>query len=120
MNISIDSGFAMNKKGLSLPINLIVILAIAILVMVVIAAMFVMYTGQAGSSLSDSTAWSQGCQTVRQRGCLSTDFTGTTAYKVPNYRPSGGTTDESILVACQRFFADTTLDGTTCRTKCCG
>lgn len=114
----------MNKKGLSLPINLIVILSISILVMVVIAAMFVLYSGQAGSSLSDSDAWARGCQTVRQRGCITADFntaaTPPTAYPIPGYRPSGGTADETIVKACKRFFSDDSLNDGTCRTRCCG
>ncbi len=126
------------KKGLSLPINLIVILAIAILVMVVVAAFFVMSTGSTFSGISDQQAWNSGCSMAKLRGCIESDFGSTTPLYVDGYDPkkndikdvNGHSTcsqetisrtdcsDDTLRMACEAVVGSTTP--TFCRARCCG
>ena len=61
------------KKGLSLPINLIVILAIAILVMVVVAAFFVGAVTPGIGGISLDSALGKACQVWRDTYACSDD-----------------------------------------------
>ena len=58
----------MKRKGLALPIEMIVIVAIAVLVLVVIAAFFVGGIGQL-SVVGDGSAFGTGCDRLRLVGC---------------------------------------------------
>ncbi len=132
---------------MSLPINLIVVLSIAILVMVVVAAMFVLYSGQGDKGISDSVAWGNGCNMAKQRGCLVTDFSSATSTSpspglyITGYDPNGndpkdattglsscsqsnlhitGCTDDTLRKACENFQNTGDLTSEVCRKKCCG
>lgn len=72
-------------KGLSLPINMIVVLAIAVLVLVVVAAFFVSGGGGSIGSINDQSALGQGCGILRQRGCTD----ATSDVKIRGYNPYG-------------------------------
>ena len=53
------------KKGLELPINMIVVIAIAVLVLVVVAAFFAGRLGSGTNDIALEGAFSQGCNTLR-------------------------------------------------------
>jgi len=85
------------KKGISLPIEMIVIIAIAVLVLVVIAAFFVGGFGKLPGGLSDNAAFAAGCNLLRTTHNCATDPSQIT---VPNYKPPGYTTDQTLGMAC--------------------
>ena len=63
------------KKGLSLPIEMIVIVAIAVLVLVVIAAFFTGGFMPTGDKIAIQNAFTQGCNYVRSvKNCVFEDF----------------------------------------------
>ena len=129
----------MAQKGISLPINMVVILAIAVLVLVVVAAFFVLQAGGSQRSINDQVAWGNGCATSISRGCNLADFAPTTGLKIPNYDPQGNDerqqgasvcitnpsddscSDNTLNKACERTQAISGGDTTSlCRAKCCG
>ena len=53
------------KKGLELPINMIVVIAIAVLVLVVVAAFFAGRLGGGSDEIALNAAFNNGCNTLR-------------------------------------------------------
>jgi len=87
------------KKGISLPIEMIVIIAIAVLVLVVIAAFFVGGAGKLGTT-SDVTAFGEGCQRWVTIGCSGSEI----GVLIPNYNPTGNTPNgDTLATACTRM-----------------
>lgn len=134
----------MAPKGISLPINMIVILAVAVLVLVVVAAFFVVQTGGSQQTISDQTAWAGGCSTAISQGCSESAFrspndpNGGGLY-IARYDPNGddprdsatkasrcshatltteGCDDDTLLTACERTQG--IRGSAACRAKCCG
>ena len=112
-------------KGIELPVNAIVIVAVAVLVLVVLAAFFSGMFGPNVSKVSAQSAWDTGCTMADRRGCLQEDFgwDGTGCYPdmaltVAGYDPDGDTLPNSILEACQVVY--NTADCQECRNFCCG
>ncbi|MBI5332748.1 MAG: hypothetical protein HZB65_04190 [Candidatus Aenigmarchaeota archaeon] len=104
----------MKLKGISLPIEMMVIIAIAVLVLVVIGAFFIGGAGKL-STVDDLTAFGQGCQQWRATGCSGTvDGSGII---VKNYRPTGESSDQSLKLACERLSK---LDSANSCKKACG
>ena len=125
------------RKGISLPINMVVILAVAVLVLVVVAAFFVLQAGGGQRTINDQTAWASGCATSIARNCNAADFrAGDDGLKIANYdpygndeRPSGSSvcltdpkdsscSDNTLYEACRR--AQNIVSDVECRNKCCG
>ena len=126
------------RKGISLPINMVVILAIAVLVLVVVAGFFVLQFTGGQIIINDIDAWGQGCATAQSRGCNSADFESATGLKIPRYDPQRN--DEKVQGASKclqpgqqdsDFCKDNTLyeacrrtqngaNAEECKTKCCG
>ncbi|MCX6819097.1 MAG: hypothetical protein NT129_03820 [Candidatus Aenigmarchaeota archaeon] len=106
-------------KGIDLPINAIVIVAIAVLVLVVIAAFFVGVVGPGTGSMNSQNAWNTGCAQARARGCLQADF-GVEGEPLPiaGYDPEGDGTANNIMDACEAVYGYT--EGIDCRNACCG
>ncbi|MBI3190709.1 hypothetical protein HYZ41_03320 [archaeon] len=103
------------KKGLELPINMIVVIAIAVLVLVVVAAVFSGNFLSGTNTITAQVAWANGCNQARARGCAVNDF-GT--LNVAGYDPDGDKVDNTLLSACQAVFgSDYTV--ATCKAKCC-
>jgi hypothetical protein len=90
------------KKGISLPIEMIVIIAIAVLVLVVIAAFFIGGAGKLGTT-NDVTAFGEGCQRWVTIGCGISE----NGINVPGYNPTGSSmytdTGDSLATACTRM-----------------
>ena len=51
----------MNMKGISLPVEMIVIVAIVVMVMVVLAGFFISGSGKQVNAISDDAAFGKGC-----------------------------------------------------------
>ncbi|MBI2971363.1 MAG: hypothetical protein HYY37_03035 [Candidatus Aenigmarchaeota archaeon] len=129
-------------KGLSLPINLIVILAIAVLILVVVSAWVVGVLTSNQLSLNDNDAWQKGCGIAKARGCVTSDFAPASAVAglyISGYDPLGndprdsttrattcsqttittsGCTDDTVNNACTRAVQGTGNEE--CRRLCCG
>lgn len=110
------------RKGISLPIEMIVVIAIAVLVLVVIAAFFVGGAGQL-SQVQHQQAFAQGCNALRfTYNCnegnvpaTTTGAVGIDAIIIPNYKPLGVTSDQSLSVACTNIGYGT---ANACKTAC--
>lgn len=99
------------KKGISLPIEMIVIIAIVMLVLVVLAAFFLYQFPTFAAGITDNTAFSTGCRTmVSTYNCAVDPVT----IIVPNYRPPGTTMDQTLAVACTRLQ----IPAASCRIQC--
>ncbi len=100
MSINKDSD-SVNKKGISLPINLIVILAIAILVMVVVAAFFVGVFGPSTAGISLDKSLSEACQKWRTLyACADTAKSEVKAlYQAPS---EASPTEHTVLDLCTK------------------
>lgn len=63
-------GCFMSKKGISLPINMLVILAVAVIVLLAVVAFFFSNVVTSNKSVSLSTAWSNACtRVITTYGC---------------------------------------------------
>ena len=130
-----------SQKGISLPINMVVILAIAVLVLVVVAAFFVLQLGGSQTTINDQTAWSTGCSTAIARGCSVSAFQEPPegGLYIPRYDPNGndpknpttkastcsdstlsseGCGDDTLRTACEKTQG--VRGSEACRAKCCG
>jgi len=124
-------------KGISLPINLIVVIALAVIVLLGVAAFFMGGFTAGTVRMTDTQAWNDGCATWRMRGCKLSDVDD---IKIQNYDPDGDGEPDSLAVACSRVFGYPLGDATTpnsayygseggegynatlnpCWAKCCG
>ena len=108
-----------SQKGISLPINMVVILAVAVLVLVVVAAYFVISAGRGFGAITTEQAWVNGCQKLKQvENCLAS--AGSIVIK--DYNPANKedlkNTGDTLLTACKTKFADSTFADTTCKQSC--
>ncbi len=133
------------RKGVSLPVNVVVVIVMAALVLAIIVMFFGSYSGQSTKSMSHAAAWSQGCMNAKAQGCKEAAFdyavvTPAEPIFVSGYDPGGndpaggckvdGTGvsldncgDNLLVSACKNFFglsAGQSSLKTTCRDKCCG
>ena len=102
----------MKLKGIELPVNSVIIIALAIMVLLMIAA-FLM-----GADVSPSkveSAWSRGCGVLKStyncdaskvKDIIVTDITGDAV-------------DDSLLVICRAKFKNDEASAHWCRNKCC-
>jgi len=84
-------------KGMSLPINMIVIIALAVLILVIITAFTTSQFGGGISSISQESAFAQLCTQYRGGGCT----TGTWQSFSTNVQGAGSLTLQQI---CQNKF----------------
>ncbi len=76
-----------DKKGLELPINMIVVIAIAVLVLVVVAAFFAGRLGGGSDEIALNAAFNNGCNTLRFAEQCNPSNIGNV--KVRGYAPPG-------------------------------
>ncbi len=131
----------MAKKGISLPINMIVILAVAILVLVLISAFFLNSAGGNQTKLGDQSAWSAGCAQAIASGCTSGAFSAPVSgdpskgLLIANYDPDSDDdksaagrctqsnladdkcSDNTLNNACRKVYGIS--DSIQCKAKCC-
>ena len=110
-------------KGISLPVNMVVVIAVAVIVLLSLAAFFMSGFVHPTTKMSDTDAWNTGCGVWRMRGCKIEDVT---KIKIAGYDTNGDGVDDSLAVACQRVFgysqseAESTGTDNPCWIKCCG
>lgn len=88
-------------KGMSLPIEMIVIIAISILVLVVIVAFFVGGTGNQMNSIADRDALTRGCTQLALTPPMGCN-TPLTDVKISNYNVACGGQTGNLQAACCR------------------
>ncbi|GEM_PF-2004003 len=106
----------MNRlKAISLPVNFIVILAVAVIVMLIVVILMTGIITPTGT-VNDVQAWTIGCEKLIQRGCRGEDIE---RIIISGYDPDGNGQWDNLFTACQRRFG---RDYTTemCREACCG
>ena len=111
-----------DKKGLELPINMIVVVAIAVLVLVVVAAFFAGRLGQGTGDIALEGAFSQGCNTLRTiHNCAASSISliNVRGYTPPGSDPASFPNGDSFSDICLRKGFDTADGGATCA-KACG
>ena len=101
-------------RGISLPVNVIVIIAIGVIVLLAGIAFFMGGFMPAAGSISDTEAWSRGCGMWKLKGCRKADFDTIT---IPGYDPFGTGSWANLSVACSRTFGTDGRDF--CWNKCC-
>jgi hypothetical protein len=105
-------------KGIALPIEAIVIIAITILVVVVITVFFVAMGGKQAISISDYDALGKGCTELALRyNCNAAQYWNV---KIPNYDASatGCNNNGTFCVACKRNGYDTAENCSKLACKC--
>lgn len=101
------------RKGISLPVNAVVVIALAIFVLLMLAALFGGSFGQTRQT-NVEVAWSKSCARLNDYyKCSATDFD--TGYDIDG----DGTTD-NFLKVCRARFDDPNLNIEECRDACCG
>lgn len=115
-------------KGLELPINAVIVISVAALVLVVISIFFSSSTGQSTRAISDNDAWARGCALAKAKACQTADFSSP-GLAISSYDPDGDGDNDNVYAACYRVFQDVTnpTGGTPtnddigkCRSRCCG
>ncbi len=111
-------------KALSLPINAVVIIVIAVLIFLAVGAMFMSGSARNISSISDSEALLNGCASWRERGCSADEQLSD--IKIPGYdsqRSIGykGTLKEACIAALlsSKFDENAAVIKETCFAYCC-
>ncbi len=84
-----------SKKGLELPINMIVVIAIAVLVLVVVAAIFGSQFGGGANTLTIEAAFTQGCSALRSG--YQCNYNDVSNVVLPNYKTSATDTNTHTL-----------------------
>jgi len=103
------------KKGLELPINMIIVIAIAVLVLVIVAAYFTGNVGQNTQTIAAQSAWNNYCGQLRVttgggNNCISS-YVGSNLLNVNG-------NSETLDQICATAFGSTVA--TSCASKCCG
>ncbi len=113
------------KKGLELPINMLVIIAIAVLILVVVALFFTGFFGEKSGAINLAVAYSNACETYRSVYNCGRDSTSI-GFTVVGYQiPGGGTGNARFIDVCNEKYEEKTA-GTPytpidfCRKDCCG
>ncbi len=106
------------RKGISLPVEMIVIIALAVIVLLAAGAFFAVGFMPGAGQTEDVAAWQRACGTMKLRGCTLTDFTtNANSITVPGYDSNKDGSDDFVLVACQRATGYTSA--TDCHKDCC-
>ncbi len=104
----------MKRKGISLPVEMIVIIALAVIVLLAAGAFFIAGWLPGQVSTIDTQAWSNGCGMVKLRGCTSASDMN---LKITNYDPGKDGNDDSVFDACKRAVGGTSTSD--CFNLCC-
>ena len=100
------------KKGMELPINMIVIIALAVLILVIITAFTTSQVGQGVGNIDVERAFAAACTKLRAQSCVDTALTTITE------NVQGFPTAQSLIDLCTRKgFVDAI--GTTSATAAC-
>lgn len=100
-------------KALSLPVNMIVIMAVAIVVLLAAVTFFSGVIPIMGT-ISDYDALNRGCAIWKERGCEVADIIN---IKISGYDPDRKGT-ATLFTACKRVFGSD-FSAQKCHIKCC-
>ena len=104
-----------NRKGISLPIETIVIIALAVLVMVVVVVFFVSGSSKQLNAMSDQQALTQGCTDLVIR--YNCDINSVGQVKISGYNGDcGGLKGDTLNVACCKAGY---LSASDCKVQAC-
>ena len=103
----------MTRKGISLPVNAVIIIALAVMVLLLIAAFFGGGAGQMGAATIES-AWAQGCQALKSENCNASAVENIMVGDI-----TGDNEPDSLLVACRIKFKKDDASIYWCRNQCC-
>ncbi len=105
----------MRLKGIALPVNSVVIIALAMMVLLMLAAFFAGGFRQ-GSSTKVENAWNNGCRTLEEAyNCDADDVSSIETGK----DVTGDDSPDDLLTVCKQKFDDKSLNKYFCRNKCC-
>ncbi len=129
-------------QGVSISINTLVILIVAVLVLLAIASFFMGVFLPESHTISDIDAWNRGCGLWKLSGCSLEERDGERclpSITIAGYDPNGDGKFDDLAVACVRVFGASTsgmfIDGggggtiqlrcrpevvELCTEKCCG
>ena len=103
----------MALKGISLPVNAVVIIALAVMVLLLIAAFFGSGVGQIGAANIES-AWTQGCNALKSANCNASAVKNITVGDV-----TGDDKPDNLLTVCRIKFKKDDASIYWCRNQCC-
>ncbi len=69
-------------KGIELPINVLVIVAVAVLVLLGLVALYMMVVGPGSVTIQKQNAWNQMCTIVTQQYCTDTTLSASQKFGV--------------------------------------
>ncbi len=101
-------------KGIEMPVNTVIIVALAIMVLLMLAMFFFGGTRQM-SATSLESAWSQGCSILKSHNCEADKVEGIMVADI-----TGDGIKDSLLLICRAKYQDDTVSEYWCRNKCCG
>jgi len=110
-------------RGLSLSINILIIVILAVIVLLAVASLFMGSFVPTSSTMSDMDAWNRGCGLWRLRGC-TLDNDKVPKIVIPGYDPDGDGEYDSLGTVYVRLYGgkNPEEDKTTaedCHKKCC-
>ncbi len=106
-----------NRKGISLPINTLVIVAIAVIILLAVAAFFMGVWTPSSGGMQELAAKNQACGQLMNIGCA--DAEAWQLQQIPfnyDYDGSGTTTDDNLLGYCKKIYPS--LSGEELLTAC--
>jgi len=103
----------MTQKGISLPVNAVIIIALAVMVLLLVAAFFGGGAGQMGAATIES-AWTQGCNALKSAKCNATAVKNITVGDV-----TGDDKPDNLLTVCRIKFKKDDASIYWCRNQCC-
>jgi hypothetical protein len=112
----------MRSKGISLPIEMVIIIAISVIVLLALVAYFVLGIGQQQQYMQDATAWNKGCAMIKARGCSSVSGDDIQTMTITMYKPYQNVDREgTIWDACKLHlgYTDASTDAARCVAACC-
>lgn len=111
----------MRTKGISLPIEMVIIIAISVIVLLAIVAFFVAGIGKQKVYMDDSTAWQRGCAMIKERGCGSISVDDLANMPITAWYPwsSDQTTEGTVADACNVVMGYGADELDKCISSCC-
>ena len=105
----------MSKKGMELPINMIVVVLIAVLVLVTVGAFLAGQLGGGVGQIGLEQAFGEGCQKLRSVYNCARDATVTITSYTPQGRPAGSGADFFNDICTAKGFG---VDRELCAVQC--
>ncbi|RLJ02521.1 MAG: hypothetical protein DRP10_00850, partial [Candidatus Aenigmatarchaeota archaeon] len=100
----------MRLRGVSLPVNSVIIIALAILVLVSLGYMFITGTNPFPQTVNPESAFITGCNKYFQ--------TGNSPENIPVGDINNDGKSDNLLAACRLYFSNESMDADGCLQKC--